>query len=76
MQAHQESHLSEKGRGDKQIYVMLVPRELDKLALHQAAVVAQKRLARGCRLNATEATVLISSQILEFVTPIKVTLNN
>jgi urease subunit gamma/beta len=29
----------------------LTPREIDKLLLHQAGVLAQKRLARGLRLN-------------------------
>ncbi|KAJ3278730.1 hypothetical protein HK104_002071 [Borealophlyctis nickersoniae] len=45
----------------------LVPRELDKLILHQAGFLAQKRLARGILLNYTEATALIASQIVEFV---------
>lgn len=45
----------------------LVPREVDKLALHQAGFLAQKRLARGLRLNYTEAVALIATQILEFV---------
>ncbi|KAM3279558.1 hypothetical protein ACQJBY_046740 [Aegilops geniculata] len=45
----------------------LVPREAEKLALHGAGFLAQKRLARGLRLNYTEAIALIASQILEFV---------
>nr|CAB3470641.1 unnamed protein product [Digitaria exilis] len=45
----------------------LVPRELEKLALHNAGFLAQKRLARGLRLNYTEAVALIAAQILEFV---------
>ncbi|VAI39222.1 unnamed protein product [Triticum turgidum subsp. durum] len=45
----------------------LVPREAEKLALHSAGFLAQKRLARGLRLNYTEAIALIASQILEFV---------
>ena len=45
----------------------LTPHELDKLTLHQAGVLAQKRLARGVRLNAPEAVALIATQILEFV---------
>ncbi|KAF7839772.1 urease [Senna tora] len=45
----------------------LVPREVDKLALHNAGFLAQKRLARGLRLNYTEAVALIATQILEFV---------
>ncbi|KAF8936714.1 urease [Dissophora ornata] len=45
----------------------LVPRELDKLVLHQVGALAQKRLARGVRLNQAEAVALISSQIAEFI---------
>ncbi len=45
----------------------LTPREIDKLALNQAGVLAQKRLARGLRLNYPEAVALIASQLLEFI---------
>jgi urease subunit gamma/beta len=45
----------------------LSPRELDKLVLHQAGFVAQKRLARGIRLNYPEAVALIATQLLEFI---------
>jgi urease subunit gamma/beta len=45
----------------------LTPHELDKLTLHQAGALAQKRLARGVRLNAPEAVALIATQILEFI---------
>jgi urease subunit gamma/beta len=45
----------------------LTPHEADKLALNQAGVLAQKRLARGLRLNHPEATALIAAQILEFI---------
>jgi urease subunit gamma/beta len=45
----------------------LTPHELDKLTLHQAGVLAQKRLARGVRLNHPEAVALIATQILEFI---------
>jgi urease subunit gamma/beta len=45
----------------------LSPRELDKLMLHQAGFLAQKRLARGLRLNYPEAIALISTQVLEFI---------
>ena len=45
----------------------LTPHELDKLTLHQAGYVAQKRLARGLRLNYPEAMALISTQIMEFI---------
>jgi urease subunit gamma/beta len=43
----------------------LTPRELDKLTLHQAGFLAQKRLARGLRLNHPEAIALLSTQLLE-----------
>ncbi len=45
----------------------LTPREIDKLTLHQAGVLAQKRLARGLRLNHPEAVALIATQLLEFI---------
>src|SRR6185295_5468914 len=45
----------------------LVPREIDKLILHQAGVLAQKRLARGLRLNYPEAVALLATQLLELV---------
>lgn len=45
----------------------LGPRELDKLMLHQACFLAQKRLARGLLLNYTEAVALISGQLLELI---------
>lgn len=45
----------------------LSPRELDKLVLHNAGFLAQKRLARGLRLNHPESVALIATQILEFI---------
>ncbi|MBX3747623.1 MAG: urease subunit gamma [Verrucomicrobiae bacterium] len=45
----------------------LSPRELDKLILHNAGFLAQKRLARGVRLNHPEAVALIATQLLEFI---------
>ncbi|GAA5817400.1 Urease [Mucor flavus] len=45
----------------------LVPRELDKLLVHQVGALAQKRLARGVQLNYAEVIALISSQLLEFM---------
>ena len=43
----------------------LAPREAEKLALQNAGFLAQKRLARGLRLNYTEAVALIASQVSE-----------
>lgn len=45
----------------------LSPRELDKLTLHQAGFLAQKRLARGVKLNHPEAVALIATVLLEFI---------
>ena len=45
----------------------LTPRETEKLQLHYVGVLAQKRLARGLRLNYPEAVGLIASQILELI---------
>ncbi len=45
----------------------LAPRDLDKLMLHQAGALAQKRLARGLRLNQPEAVALIASVVLELI---------
>ncbi len=45
----------------------LSPRELDKLVLHNAGFLAQKRLARGVRLNYPEAVALLATVVMEFV---------
>jgi urease subunit gamma/beta len=45
--------------------VRLAPRDVDKLILHQAGFLAQKRLARGLRLNYPESVALIATQLLE-----------
>lgn len=45
----------------------LSPREIDKLTLHAAGFLAQKRLARGLPLNHPEAIALIATQLLEFI---------
>ena len=45
----------------------LSPREIDKLVLHNAGTLAQKRLARGLRLNYPEAVALLATQLLELV---------
>jgi urease subunit gamma/beta len=47
--------------------VRLAPRDVDKLLLHNAGFLAQKRLARGVRLNYPEAIALIATQLLELV---------
>jgi urease subunit gamma len=45
--------------------VRLNPSDVDKLLVSMAAVVARDRRARGVRLNAPEATALLSSFVLE-----------
>jgi urease subunit gamma len=43
----------------------LTPREKDKLLLFTAALLAERRRARGLKLNHPEAVALISAAILE-----------
>jgi len=43
----------------------LTPREKDKLLLFTAALLAERRLARGVRLNYPEAMAYISAAIME-----------
>jgi urease subunit gamma/beta len=45
----------------------LAPREIEKLMLHNAGFLAQKRLARAVRLNHPESVALIATQLLEFI---------
>lgn len=45
--------------------MFLTPREKDKLLLFTAALVAERRKARGLKLNHPEAVALISAAILE-----------
>ena len=43
----------------------LTPREKDKLLIFTAALVAERRLARGVKLNYPEAVAYISAAIME-----------
>jgi urease subunit gamma len=45
--------------------VELTPREKDKLLIFTAALVAERRLARGVKLNYPEAVAYISAAIVE-----------
>src|SRR5688572_28254996 len=45
----------------------LAPRDLDRLILAQAGLLAQRRLARGLRLNHAEAIALLSAVLLELI---------
>ena len=43
----------------------LTPREKDKLLIFTAAVLAERRMARGLKLNYPEAVALISAFVME-----------
>ena len=43
----------------------LTPREKDKLLLFTAALLAERRKARGLKLNSPEAVALISAAVME-----------
>ena len=45
----------------------LTPHEIEKLMLHNAGFLAQKRLARGLCLNYPESVALIATQLLELI---------
>ncbi|KAF7548981.1 hypothetical protein G7046_g8493 [Stylonectria norvegica] len=45
----------------------LVPKELDKLVISQLGLLAQRRLARGVKLNHAEATALIANNLQELI---------
>ncbi|KAK7404142.1 Urease [Neonectria punicea] len=45
----------------------LVPKELDKLVISQLGVLAQRRLARGVKLNHSEAAALIANNLHELI---------
>ena len=45
--------------------MQLTPHEQERLLIHVAADVAEKRAARGLRLNHPEAVALITSHLLE-----------
>ncbi|OAA48527.1 urease [Metarhizium rileyi] len=47
--------------------MFLSPREIDKLAISQLGLLAQRRLARGVRLNHSEATALIANNLQELI---------
>ena len=45
----------------------LTPREKDKLLIFTAALVAERRKARGLKLNYPEAVAFITAEILEMI---------
>ncbi len=50
---------------DRAIAMELTPREKDKLLIFTAALVAERRKARGLRLNYPEAIAYISAAVME-----------
>jgi urease subunit gamma len=53
------------GTHDKEAKMDLTPREKDKLLIFTAGLLAERRLARGLKLNYPEAVALISAAIME-----------
>ena len=51
--------------GDLRTDMELTPREKDKLLIFTAALLAERRQARGLKLNYPEAVALISAAIME-----------
>lgn len=51
--------------GNLEAHMELSPRERDKLLLFTAALVAERRRARGLKLNYPESVALISAAIME-----------
>jgi urease subunit gamma len=50
---------------NKGVSMDLTPREKDKLLIFTAALLAERRLARGLKLNVPEAIALITATIME-----------
>ena len=67
LQRHRKSHIDARVRVTMIASMHLSPRDIDKLLLHQAGFLAQKRLARGVRLNYPETTALLATQLLEWI---------
>src|SRR5205085_7381525 len=61
------THAAQRRASSYGVAMHLLPRELDKLVLHGAGSLAQKRLARGLRLSYPEAVALIASVLLELI---------
>jgi urease subunit gamma/beta len=62
-----ENDATAKGAREIVTHMKLTPREIDKLILHGAGFLAQKRYARGVLLNYPESIALLSAQLLEFI---------
>ena len=50
----------------------LTPREKDKLLIFTASLLAERRLARGLKLNHPESVALITAAILEGATIVRI----
>jgi urease subunit gamma len=48
-----------------EVTMQLTPREMDKLVIYQVAQLAEKRKARGIKLNHPEAVAFITAAVLE-----------
>jgi len=55
----------ESGTPENTLAMKLTPRERDKLLIFTAALVAERRIARGVKLNYPEAVAYISAAIME-----------
>jgi hypothetical protein len=55
--------IRQRGAQPKKPKMRLSPREEDHLMLHTAGCLAQKRLARGLKLNYTESVALLATQV-------------
>ena len=66
---HQSVHFMRRETGHTscivQITMELTPREKDKLLIFTAALLAERRQARGLKLNYPEAVALISAAVME-----------
>src|SRR6187397_904796 len=62
---HRSCGRPHRNRPDQPTAMDLTPRERDKLLIFTAALLAERRRARGLKLNHPEAVALISAAIME-----------
>ena len=62
---HEHEHEHEHENNFTNASMNLTPREKDKLLIFTAALLAERRLQRGLKLNHPEATALITAALLE-----------
>ena len=63
--AHHGPKLNAKASRSREARVQLTPREFDKLLIYMMADVAEKRNAKGFKLNYPEAVAIISAAALD-----------